>query len=80
LLAILTPKLRVYVFFVIPMQMWVAMVVLLFVLWGASIGADLPLGNTAHFGGLIIGVVYGIYLRKKYPNKTRQLSKFFSRH
>tara|TARA_Y100000034_G_scaffold121265_1_gene165240 strand:- start:8736 stop:9464 length:729 start_codon:yes stop_codon:yes gene_type:complete len=80
LLAILTPKLRVYVFFVIPMQMWVAMVVLLFVLWGASIGADLPLGNTAHLGGLLVGVVYAIYIRQKYPNKTRQLSRFFSRH
>ena len=80
LLAILTPKLRVYVFFVIPMQMWFAMVVLLFVLWGASVGANLPLGNTAHLGGLLVGVVYAVYLRKKYPNKTRRLAKYFSGH
>ncbi len=78
LLAILTPKLRVYVFFIIPMQMWVAVIVLLFVLWAASIGAGLPIGNTAHFGGLLIGVIYGAYLRKKYPRKTKQLAKVFS--
>jgi membrane associated rhomboid family serine protease len=78
LLAVLIPNLRVYVFFVIPMRMWMAMVFLLFVLWGASIGANLPIGNTAHFGGAIVGVVYAIYLRKKYPRKTQMLSRQFS--
>ena len=78
LLAILTPKLRVYVMFVIPMQMWIAMVVLLGGFWLASIFGNLPIGNTAHFGGLLIGVVYGIYLRKKYPKKTAMLSRRFS--
>jgi membrane associated rhomboid family serine protease len=78
LLAILTPKLRVYVMFIIPMQMWFAMVVLLGGFWLASIFGNLPIGNTAHFGGLIIGVIYGIYLRKKYPKKTQMLAKRFS--
>jgi len=77
LLAILTPKLRVYVFFIFPMQMWVAMVVLLFVLWAASIGAGLPIGNTAHFGGLIVGLAYGVYLKKKYKRKTAMIRKYF---
>jgi len=78
LLAILTPKLRVYVFFIIPMQMWVAMVVLLVVLWAASIGAGLPFGNTAHLGGLLTGVVYALYLKNKYKRKTALISKYFS--
>ena len=78
LLAILTPKLRVYVFFIIPMQMWVAMVVLMFVLWGISAGADLPIGNTAHFGGLLVGVIYAIYLKKRYKRKTTLIAKYFS--
>jgi len=78
LLAILTPKLRVYVFFIIPMQMWVAMVVLLFVLWAASIGAGLPFGNTAHFGGLLVGVFYGLYLKNRYKRKTKLIAKYFS--
>jgi membrane associated rhomboid family serine protease len=77
LLAVLTPKLRVYVFFIIPMQMWFAMVVLLLVLWAASISAGLPFGNTAHFGGLIVGVAYGFYLKKKYKRKTAQIQRMF---
>jgi uncharacterized protein len=78
LLAILTPKLRVYVMFVIPMQMWFAMVVLLGGFWLASIFGNLPIGNTAHFGGLLVGVVYGLYLRKRYPRKTAMLARQFS--
>ena len=78
LLAILTPNLRVYVFFIIPMRMWIAMVALLGVLWIASISAGLPFGNTAHFGGLLVGVGYGIYLKKKYPRKTSWLARQFS--
>ena len=78
LLAILTPNLRVYVFFIIPMRMWIAMIALLGVLWVASISAGLPFGNTAHFGGLLVGVGYGIYLKKKYPRKTSWLAKQFS--
>ncbi len=78
LLAVLTPKLRVYVFFFIPMQMWVAMIFLLLFLWGVSLSAGLPIGNTAHFGGLIIGLGYGFYLRKKYPRKTSFLARKFS--
>jgi hypothetical protein len=78
LLAMLTPNLRVYVFFFLPMRMWTAMVFLLGVLWLASIGAGLPFGNTAHLGGLIVGLVYGLYLKKKYKKKTKAISKYFS--
>jgi len=78
LLAILTPKLKVYVFFIFPMQMWLAMLVLLLVLWAASIGAGLPFGNTAHLGGLLIGVFYAFYLKKKYKRKTIMIQKYFS--
>jgi len=77
LLAVLTPKLRVLVFFIIPMPMWIAMIFLLGVLWAISfVGA--PIGNLAHLGGLLTGVVYGFYLRKKFPGKTKQLAKYFS--
>jgi len=78
LLAILTPKLRVYVFFIIPMQMWFAMVVLLGGFWLASFFGNLPIGNTAHLGGLLVGAGYAFYLRKKYPEKTRRLATYFS--
>ena len=78
LLAILTPNLRVYVFFIIPMRMWTAMIALLVVLWAASIGAGLPFGNTAHFGGLLVGVFYAVYLKNKYKRKTKLIAKYFS--
>ncbi len=77
LLAVLTPNLRVYVFFIIPMRMWIAIIFLLGVLWMASIGVGLPIGNTAHFGGLLVGLSYGIYLKKKYRRKTKMIAKYF---
>ena len=77
LLAVLTPNLKVYVFFIIPMKMWIAIIFLLLVLWGASVGAGLPIGNTAHLGGLLVGLGYAIYLKKKYKKKTEMIRKYF---
>ncbi len=79
LLAILTPRLPVLVFFIIPMPMWAAMLFLMFGLWAISAVAGLPIGNTAHLGGLIAGVAYGLYLKNKYPRKTKMISRYFSR-
>jgi len=79
LLAVLTPRLPVLVFFIIPMPMWMAMVFLIVVLWALSLGLGLPIGNVAHLGGLIVGVGYGFYLKRKYPRKTRMISSYFSR-
>jgi len=79
LLAVLTPKLPVLVFFVIPMPMWAAMIFLMFGLWALSLGLGLPIGNTAHLGGLVIGLGYGFYLKRRYPRKTKMISRYFSR-
>ncbi len=79
LLAVLTPRLPVLVFFIIPMPMWIAMVFLMVVLWVLSLGLGLPIGNVAHLGGLIVGVGYGFYLKRKYPKKTQMISKYFAR-
>ena len=78
-MAVLTPRLPVLVFFVIPMPMWAAMGVLMFGLWALSLSFGLPIGNTAHLGGLIIGLGYGFYLKKQYPRKTKMISKYFTR-
>lgn len=77
LLVVLTPNLRVLAFFIIPMRIWMAMIFFLVVMWVASISAGLPFGNTAHLGGLLAGIAYGLYLRKKYPKKTKMLSNQF---
>jgi len=79
LLAVLTPRLPVLVFFIIPMPMWAAMGFLMFGIWAISSSFGLPIGNTAHLGGLIIGLGYGFYLKRRYPKKTQMISRYFSR-
>jgi len=79
LLMILIPRLPVLVFFVIPMPLWAGVLLLLFGLWIVSTIAGLPIGNTAHLGGFVIGVIYGLYLKVKYPRKIEMLRMYFTR-
>jgi membrane associated rhomboid family serine protease len=79
LLVILTPNLPVYVMFIpIPIKMKYAAPGILILLWLISVAGNVPIGNTAHLGGLLAGVIYGIYLRNKYKRKTKYLSRYFS--
>ena len=79
LLMILTPNLPVYIMFIpIPVKMKYAAPGILIVLWLISIAGNVPIGNMAHLGGLLCGLIFGFYLRKKYKNKTRYISKHFS--
>ncbi len=79
LLVLLTPNLPVYVMFIpIPIKMKYAAPGILILLWLISIAGNLPIGNTAHLGGLLAGLAYGIYLRNKYKRKTRYLNRYFS--
>jgi membrane associated rhomboid family serine protease len=39
----------------------------------------LPIGNMAHLGGLIAGLLYGLYLRIKYKKKTKIICEYFSK-
>lgn len=79
LLAVLTPKLKVLVFFILPLPMWAAMAVLMAGLWILSLSLGVPIGNVAHLGGLLTGLIYGLYLKKKFPRKTKLISDYFSR-
>lgn len=79
LLVLLTPNLPVFIMLIpIPIKMKYAGPGILVALWLISIAGNVPIGNTAHFGGLITGIIYGLYLKNKYPRKTRYLSKHFS--
>jgi membrane associated rhomboid family serine protease len=79
LLMLLTPNLPVYLMFIpIPIKMKYAAPGILILLWLISAMADMPVGNTAHLGGLISGLIYAIYLKNKYKNKTKIIKNYFS--
>ena len=80
LFMILTPRLRFMIiflpFFSLPAYLMIPIV--LFATWLVSAGAGVAIGNTAHLGGFLCGVVFGLYLRKKYRRKTRVISRYFA--
>ena len=64
LLMLLTPNLPVSIMFIpIPIKMKYAAPGMLILLWIISITGNVSIGNTAHLGGLIAGILYGIFLR-----------------
>jgi len=77
LFMILMPKLKFTIIFFpfFSLPAYVMIPVVLFATWFISAGADWPIGNTAHFGGFLAGIFYGIYLRKKYARKVRMLNR-----
>ncbi|MBT7706335.1 hypothetical protein HN747_02710 [archaeon] len=47
-------------------------------MWVLSVTLSIPIGNVAHLGGLLLGVGYGLYLKKQYPRKTKMIARYFS--
>ncbi len=70
------PKMRR---FALPLElpMWLLPIIAIVPLVIISYFVPLPIGNSAHFGGLVVGLAYGYYLRKKFPNKTKRISQMF---
>ena len=72
-LAVLRPKMRVYVGYV-PMPMAIAAIV-----WiaGDLLGFLAPSGiaNAAHLGGMVFGLAAGFYLRKKYGEYNQRQTR-----
>lgn len=66
--------------FAIPLElpMWLLPIVAIVPLVIIGFFVTLPIGNSAHIGGLAAGVLYGFYLRQKFPRKTRRISNYFS--
>lgn len=81
LFMILTPRLRFMIiflpFFSLPAYIMIPLV--LFLTWIVSSSVGIGIGNTAHFGGFLAGVFYGLYLRHKYKRKTKLIARYFSR-
>ncbi len=79
LFVMLLPRLKFMIiflpFFSLPAYVMVPLV--LIITWVASIAGGLPIGNVAHFGGFLAGIIYGAYLREKYPKKISKLGKMF---
>jgi len=63
----------------LPLEMpfWILPVIAIVPLVIIGLFVPLPIGNTAHFGGLVAGLIYGLYLRRKYPKKIAFLNKVF---
>lgn len=78
MLAVLTPKMKVYILFIpIAMPMWFGAILILLLLWIISAAFSLPIGNLAHLGGLLTGLAYAFYLKLKYPRRARMISNYF---
>ncbi len=78
LMMLLTPNLPVYAMFIpIPIKSKYAIPGLLIVIALISTASGWPVGNIAHLGGLIAGIVYGIYLKNKYKRKAMAISMYF---
>ena len=62
-LVVMMPNLRVYLYFIVPMPLWVV-VLIFFAIW--SIPGLMPgIAWQAHLGGLIVGLVAGYIFRKR---------------
>lgn len=61
----------------LELNMWVLPIVAIVPLAIVGFFVKLPIGNSAHFGGLVVGLIYGFYLRKKFPRKTAWLAERF---
>lgn len=63
----------------IEMPFWILPIVAIVPLVIIGLFVDLPIGNTAHFGGLIAGLFYANYLKVRYRKKTELIRRYFSR-
>jgi|SRR3989344_1088147 len=79
LFVILLPRLKFSIIF-LPfwaLPAYIMIPAFLVVLWILSISLNLPVGNMAHFSGLLAGLIYGFYLKNKYKKKVYLLQRMF---
>ena len=61
--------------FPLSLPFWLAPIIAIVPLLVIGFFIKLPIGNMAHFGGLLIGLFYGAYLRNKYKQKVKLLNR-----
>lgn len=61
----------------LAVRLWLAPFLAIVPLVVISFFVPLPIGNSAHFGGLVAGLIYGVVLRWQYPRKTAALGRVF---
>ncbi len=61
----------------VELPMWLLPIIAIVPLTIIGMFVQLPIGNSAHIGGLVVGLVYAFYLRKKFPNKIKGLQRMF---
>lgn len=61
----------------IEMSFWILPIVAILPLIIIGLFVQLPIGNTAHLGGLIGGFIYGYYLKIRFRRKIRLLNSYF---
>ncbi len=80
LFMVLTPKLKFSIIFLpfFSLPAYIMIPIVLFLTWIISSSIGGGVGNTAHLGGFLAGVVYGLYLRNRYKRKAKFISEYFS--
>ncbi|MBU0760618.1 MAG: rhomboid family intramembrane serine protease [Nanoarchaeota archaeon] len=61
----------------ITISLWMVPLIAIVPLVLISLFIALPIGNVAHFGGFLAGIIYGLYLKTKYKKKVQRLQKMF---
>lgn len=79
LYVVLLPRLRFMIIFLpfFSLPAYVMIPIALFGIWIISAIAGWPIGNVAHFGGFLVGMIYGFYLKSKYSRKVKMLQRMF---
>src|SRR3989344_2455966 len=59
----------------LSLSFWLAPIIAIVPLLIIGFFVKLPIGNMAHLGGLVSGLIYGAYLRSKYQRKVKMLNR-----